>query len=154
MSVQAKWTGRFHAKLALAGTPKLDSDGKNILVIVNVTNDGVGTFGADVVPNQVNLGAHSIDESGKIVNNDLARGHLPQIAPGMTVKATILLPVITTLGQRVELLPVQEDVAWFDKWGTKPLIVGPFQRCEHQIAEKVCSASGKPLAVTKMESVP
>lgn len=144
--------GHFHATLALVDPPKLATDGKNILVTLNVTNDGAGTFGSDVVPNQVNLGAHSVDMAGKIVDNDLARGHLPQIAPGVTAKATILLPVAVTLRHRVELLPVQEGVAWFDKWGTKALVVGPFRPCGHQATEKVCGASGKPLATAEQGS--
>lgn len=152
-SAQATPAGHFHAKLALAGPPKLAMDGNNILVSVNVTNDGAGTFGADVVPNQVNLGAHSIDTSGKIVDNDLARGRLPQIAPGMTAKATILLPVAATLGHRVALLPVQEGVAWFDKWGTRPVVIGPFRSCSHK-ATGVCDASGKPLATAERNSIP
>lgn len=151
-STQATSVGHFRAKLALIGLPTLARDGKNILVTVNVTNVGAGTFGSDIVSNQVNLGAHSIDTSGKIVDNDLARGPLPQVAPGMAAKATILLPVAAALGRRVELLPVQEGVAWFDKWGTKPLIIGPFQSCGHQVTEKVCGASGKPLAAAERGS--
>lgn len=143
---QAKSAGHFRAKVTLVGPPKISIDGKNILVTVNVSNDGVGTFGMDTAPNQVNLGAHSIDASGKIIDNDLARWHLPKIAPGMTAKTTVLLPIADTLGHRVELLPVQEGVAWFDEWGTEPLVIGPFLSCEPPVTRKVCDASGKPLA--------
>lgn len=145
--VRALPAGHFRARLTLAGLPELTVDEKKILVTVNVTNDGVGTFGSGVVPHQVNLGAHSIDASGKIVDNDLARGRLPQIAPGATAEATILLPIAATFDRRAELLPVQEGVAWFDKWGTKPLIIGPFQPCDRPVRGGVCDASGKPLAV-------
>jgi len=138
----------YHASLALAEAPRVTADGKNIVMIVAVTNNGHGTFGSATAPNNVNLGAHSIDASGDIVDNDLARGHLPQIAPGATVNATILLPVASTLGVRVELLPVQENVAWFDQWGTKPLIVGPFKACANSgMGKKVCDTSGAPLPV-------
>lgn len=137
----------YHASLALTGPPRVTADGKNILVTVIVTNNGRGTFGSATTPNNVNLGAHSIDASGNIGINDLARGHLPQISSGETKRASILLPVAHTLGYRVELLPVQEDVAWFDQWGTKPLVMGPFQRCNPAAIGKVCDASGKPLPV-------
>lgn len=112
---------------------------------MNVTNDGKETFGSATTPNNVNLGAHAIDSSGNVVDNDLARGHLPQIAPGATEEATILLSIAPTLGHRVELLPVQEGVNWFDAWGTKPLTVGPFAACRDTAVGKVCDASGKPL---------
>ena len=151
---RATSAGHFVAKLALAGPPTLTMDGKNIRVTVDVTNVGTEPFGSDIVPNRVNLGAHSIDASDEIVNNDLARGYLPLIAPKMATKVTIFLPVAAALGRRVELLPVQEGVAWFDKWGTRPLIVGPFRSCGRQAPEKVCGASGKPLAVARAQGTP
>lgn len=137
--------GHYHAALALVGQPAVTADGKSIQVAVNVTNDGTETFGSAAAPNSVNLGAHTVDASGQIVDNDLARGHLPQITPGATGKVTILLPIALALGHRVELLPVQEGVNWFDAWGTKPLTVGPFDACSDPTAGKVCDASGKPL---------
>lgn len=136
---------RYHAELALAGQPEVTAEGKNIRVTVNVTNDGPGVFGSANTPHPVNLGAHSIDASGKIVDLDLARGQLPQIASGATGKSSILLPVDKTLGHRVELLPVEELVNWFDAWGTKPLVVGPFVACSNPSSGKVCDADGKPL---------
>jgi len=139
--------GHYHAELALVGQPEITADGKDILVTVDVTNDGPGVFGSTTEPNNVNLGAHSIDASGAIVDNDLSRGHLPQIVAGATKQATILLPIDKTLGHRVELLPVQENVAWFDQWGTKPLIVGPFGACSSHAVDKVCDAAGKPLPI-------
>jgi len=136
---------QHRAVLALIGQPELTADGKNIVVAMNVTNDGTATFGSATEPDNVNLGAHAIDAAGKIVVNDLARGRLPQIAPGATEEASILLPVGETLGRSVQLLPVQEHVGWFDVWGTKPLVVGPFQNCKDAMTGKVCDASGKAL---------
>jgi len=141
----ASRSNHFHATLTLDGQPEMDADGNNIRVIVDVTNDGAGTFGSTTEPNNVNLGAHALDTEGKVVINDLARGHLPQVAPGATRKASILLPAHATLGHSVALLPVRENVGWFDTWGTKPLVVGPFQACSDATADKVCGASGKPL---------
>lgn len=141
-------TGHYHAELALAGSPAVTADGKDVLVTVNVTNDGPAPFGTQATPtHNVNLGAHAIDATGKVVDNDLARGSMPEVAPGATVKTTILLPVDKVLGHSASLLPVEEGVGWFDTWGTKPLVVGPFVRCSGNVAGKVCDASGKPLPV-------
>ena len=136
----------FQAQLALDGAPKISSDGQSIVVQVNVTNTGSGTFGSETTPNNVNIGAHSVDAMGKIIDQDLARGHLPQVTQGATATTSILLPLDKVLNKSAEILPVQENVAWFDKWGTKPLIVGPFNSCSGDNVGKVCDASGKPLA--------
>lgn len=144
-AASTKQTGSYHAELALAGSPAVTADGKDILVAVNVTNDGASPFGTQATAaNNVNLGAHSIDSTGKVVDNDLARASMPEVAPGATVKETIRLPVDKIQGYSAELLPVEEGVGWFDKWGTKPLVVGPFKTCSN----KVCDASGKPLPVS------
>lgn len=137
---------RYHAEVALDGHPWVTADGANILVTVKVTNDGNAPFGTQATPiHNVNLGAHVVDASGKILNWNLARGSMPEVAPGAAVKATILLPVDKVLGHSAELLPVEENVAWFDKWGTKPLTVGPFLACANPSIGKVCDSSGKPL---------
>lgn len=137
--------GAFGAKLSLRGTPTVAIEGASIQVHVLVENTGEIRFGSASEPHNVNLGAHSIDASGGIIDNDLARGHLPQVTPGGVVKASILLPVARVLGHRAEILPVEEGVAWFNKWGTKPVIVGPFRACSHLGVTRVCGADGKPL---------
>lgn len=137
----------YQANLTAQGEPVISADGMNIIVTANVTNTGATAFGSTTTPNNVNLGAHSVDASGKVIDQDLARGHLPQIAPGTQAMATILLPVDKVLNKSVALLPVQENVGWFDRWGTKALVVGPFVSCSSDSIGKVCDASGKPLAV-------
>lgn len=149
-SAPSTQAGHYHAELALAGQPEVSADGKSVVVAVNVTNDGSGSFGTQATPDHnVNLGAHSIDATGKVLDNDLARGTMPEVAPGATVKATILLPLDKVLGNRAELLPVEEGVAWFDTWGTKPLIVGPFVACSDASIGKVCDGQGKPLPMAQ-----
>lgn len=141
-------TGHFHAELGLVGSPAVTPDGKDVLVRVNVTNDGSAPFGTKATAiNNVNLGAHSIDTTGNVVDNDLARGSMPEVAPGATVRATILLPVDKVLDHSAQLIPVEEGVAWFNQWGTKPLVVGPFKTCGGVSNDHVCDASGKPLPV-------
>jgi hypothetical protein len=141
-------TGNYHAQLALSGSPAVTADGKDVLVAVSVTNDGAISFGTQATSvHNVNLGAHAIDVSGKVVDNDLARGSMPEAAPRATVNSTILLPTAKLLGHSAELLPVAEGIGWFDQWGTKPLVVGPFEACSNTARGKVCDASGKPLPV-------
>jgi len=140
-------TKHYHAELALAGS-MVTADGKNVLVTVNVTNDGPAPFGTQATAtNNVNLGAHSIDTAGNVVDNDLARGTMPEVAPGATVKATLLLPVDKMLDHGAQLIPVEEGVAWFNQWGTRPLVVGPFKACSSTSIGNICDASGKPLPV-------
>lgn len=141
-------TEHYHAELALAGSPMVTADGKNVLVTVNVTNDGPAPFGTQAkATNNVNLGAHSIDTAGNVVDNDLARGTMPEVAPEATVKATLLLPVDKMLDRSAQLIPVEEGVAWFNQWGTKPLVVGSFKACSSTSIGNICDASGKPLPV-------
>lgn len=137
----------YHAKLTLSGSPVISDDGKSIVVTATVTNSGDAPFGTDIAPGvNVNLGAHSVDTSGKVINQDLARASLPHIAAGASSTSTILLPVDEMLGNRAQILPVEENVAWFDKWGTKPLSVGPFMACSAAAVGTVCDAAGKPLS--------
>lgn len=137
----------YHAELALSGKPAATADGKEIVVTVSVTNDGPSAFSSSTGPRNVNLGAHAIDKNGQVVVNDLSRAAMPQIASGAMRQVSILLPVEKTLGHRVELLPVEENVGWFDQWGTNPLVVGPFEACGGTAASKVCDASGEPLSL-------
>lgn len=137
---------QYKASVALVGSPVLAAKGQNILVTVKVVNEGTTAFSSASQPHNVNLGAHAVNASGAIVVNDLARGHLPQVAPGAAVQASILLPVKSMLGHRAQILPVEEGVAWFNQWGTKPLVVGPFEACANASVGPVCDASGKPLS--------
>lgn len=136
---------RFEAKLTLIGTPALAQNRNDIIVTVNVRNVGTSPFGSDTPPHGVNLGAHSINASGVIIDNDLARGHLPQIAPSASASATILLPVDELIGKRAEIIPVAEGLGWFDKWGTRPLVLGPFKECENGDTTTICDSVGEPL---------
>lgn len=136
----------YHANVALEGNPTVSGDGKNIVITATVANTGNAAFGTDIAPGvNVNLGAHSVDASGKVLNQDLARATLPHIAPSASGTAIILLPIDKMLGNSAQILPVEEGVAWFDKWGTKPLTVGPFMACSSAAVGAVCDAAGMPL---------
>lgn len=136
---------QVNVQMTLEGAPMLSTTGQFVAVTVKLVNHGKTTLTSKgTYP--VNLGAHSADANGKIVNRDLARAAIPVITPDGQATVTIQLPVNEIIGKSADILPVQEGVAWFDKWGTKPLIVGPFSTCTSPTTG-VCDASGKPLAI-------
>jgi len=138
-------TDQFKAQVALHGTPTVSADGKFIVVTVDLSNDGSATWVSTGL-NPINLGAHSVDAKGGMVNNDLARAALPDpIAPNNHALVSINLPMDKIIGYSAQILPVQENVGWFDKWGTKPLTVGPFNTCSDNVQGKVCDANGETL---------
>ncbi len=145
--VKALTADQVNVHLALKGEPALSTDGRNIVVTVSLENDGsIALSSSGQMP--VNLGAQGVDGSGKIISRDLARASLPDIAPGTTANVTILLPIAATVNHSAQILPVQEGVAWFDTWGTKPVTVGPFTSCSNAADGEVCGADGKPLAAS------
>jgi hypothetical protein len=135
---------QVNVKVALQGTPTLSADGQWIDVTTLLTNNGKTTL-ASTGTHPVNLGAHSADASGQVIVRDLPRASIPDIKPGSHATVVIRLPVNQVLGKYAQILPVQEGVAWFDSWGTKPLTVGPFISCSGTTTAKVCDASGQPL---------
>jgi hypothetical protein len=144
-SANALTADQVNVQMTLQGAPTLSADGQSIDVTVTLANHGTVVLNS-TGPNPVTLGAHSADANGTIVDNDLARASLPDIATGGQATVTIQLPMNKTLGKSAQILPVQENVAWFDTWGTKPLVVGPFNNCASAATGKVCGADGKPLA--------
>ena len=132
-------------QMALQGSPALSADGTSVTATVELTNKGkVMLSSAGTKP--VNLGAHSADTNGKIINRDLVHAPMPDIAVGGQAAVTIHFPVDQVLGKTVQIVPVQEGVAWFDNLGVKPLVLGPFSSCASPAVAKVCDANGQPLA--------
>ncbi len=142
---QALTADQVNVQLSQQGLASVSPDGKDIVVTVDLGNSGkVALSSTGKYP--VHLGAHSVAADGKVIENDLARANIPVIAPGSSAQVTILLPIDKTLNYSVQLLPVQEQVAWFDSLGTKPMVVGPFLSCNVNDVSKVCGTDGKPLA--------
>lgn len=135
---------QVNVKMSLEGVPTLSRDGQSIDADILLENLGKTTLPSSGV-RLVHLGAHSANASGKIIDNDLARAAISNLAPGSKTTVAIQLPLDKTLGNYVQILPVQENVAWFDAFGTKPLTIGPFNRCAAP-ASGICNADGKPLA--------
>lgn len=138
---------QVNVEMTLLGPPLLSMDGQSVSVTVNIANHGKTTL-SSAGAEPVHLGAHSADAAGMIINRDLARANIPDIAPKGQATVTIQLPADELIGNNAEILPVQEGVAWFDTWGTKPLTVGPFSNCTSPATVKVCDAKGQPLATT------
>lgn len=135
------------AAMALQGSPVLSTDGQSVQVTVQLSNQGTAAWPAQG-QYPVHLGAHLLDTQGRhVINNDLARGILSgPVAPGASENVTIQLPRADLPGHSVALLPVQEQINWFDAWGTQPLHIGPFSNCSPNGTQTICDASGKPLA--------
>jgi hypothetical protein len=143
-TVNSLTADQVSVQMTLQGLPMLSADGQSIDVTVALANHGK-TMLSSTGPNPVNLGAHSADTNGTVVDNDLARAGIPDIARDGQATVTIQLPIDKTLGKSAQILPVQENVAWFDTLGVKPLVVGPFNSCASSATGKVCGADGKPL---------
>jgi len=132
--------------LQLQNAPQVSADGKSLVATVQFGNAGSAVLvSAGKYP--VSLSAHAADTSGKIVINDLPRAHIPATPPGGHATVDLVLPVSQILGRQIRILPVQEHIAWFDHWGVKPLVIGPFAACAAPDQNKICDANGKPLTV-------
>lgn len=113
--------------LSVVAAPSLSVDGQQVSTTIDISNHGTETL-TSFGPYPVHLGDHIVDASGHILVNDLDRVNIPDIAPGGHAAVTISTAAnnIVGTGRRLEFLPVQEGVAWFDRFGTAPILVGPF----------------------------
>jgi len=83
---------QVNVQMTLQGAPILSADSQPIDVAVTLADHGK-TVLASTGPNPVNLGAHSADANGTVIDNNLARAGLPDIASGGQAMVTIQLPV-------------------------------------------------------------
>lgn len=136
---------QVNVQMTLKGTPVLTTDGQFVAVTIELANYGKTTLTSTGL-DPVNLGAHSVDAGGAVVDNDLARAPIPDTAPNSQATVTIQLPMDKLMNKSAQILPVQENVAWFGTLGTKPLVVGPFKSCVGAAAgNKLCDADGRPV---------
>lgn len=133
-------------EMQLEGAPVLSVDGKSVKLTVDLLNQGSATLDSSG-KYPVNLGVHLLDAAGHNVSNDFARAALDHpLLPGDSETVSFSVPATSLAGHGVAILPVQEKVAWFDKWGVAPLDVGPFRSCTGRPG-KLCDHNGKPLAI-------
>jgi len=113
--------------LTITAGPTLSADGQSVLTTVDIANNGKVTL-ASAQPHPVNLGNHILDSAGTIVQGDVTRSGIPEIAPGQHAAVTISTPAALLLGngRRVQFEPVQEGIAWFQSFGATPVNAGPY----------------------------
>jgi YD repeat-containing protein len=119
--------GQVNVMLSLVNGPTLSADGQTVTATVDINNQGTVTLSSSG-KYPVNLGDHFVDASGKILVNDITRASIPDIAPGTHAAVAISVPANGLLGtgRLLQFIPVQEGIAWFDRYGTKPVTVGPY----------------------------
>ena len=113
--------------MSLVGVPI--AVGTNVSVTVDMANHGTATLTSNS-RDPVHLGARIINASGQVVT-DVVHASIPDIAPGAHASVTVQVPAATIIdtGNMIQLVPLQEGVAWFDTWGVVPVVVGPFSHC-------------------------
>jgi len=118
---------QVNVTLTITAAPSLSTDGQSVLTTVDIANNGTVTL-ASGGPHPVNLGNHLIDAAGNVVQGDVTRQGIPEIAPGQHAAVTIAMPSALLLGngRRVQFEPVQEGIAWFQSFGFTPLVAGPY----------------------------
>jgi hypothetical protein len=89
----------------------------------------------------VNLGIQLLSRNGSVERLDFARVSIPHIAAGSKAIVAVEVPIAELNNRNLLILPVQEGVAWFDKFDVKGLEVGPFYACLDKERPWVCNAS-------------
>ncbi len=118
---------QINVVLTITSAPTLSADGQSVLTTLDIANHGTVTL-AYASPHPINLGNHVIDASGAMVQNDVSRVAIPEIAPGQHAALTIATPASLLLGtgRRVQFELVQEGLHWFKDFGIAPVVAGPY----------------------------
>lgn len=112
----------MRSSIELVGTPKLSVDGKNWLLTIRIKNNGDSAIGTDGTW-PVSLGAHLLENDGKVIDNDYFRNFLPMIAPNQSIELDLSLTADKLSDRIVEFDLVQDGVAWFASNGSHALRV-------------------------------
>jgi YD repeat-containing protein len=118
---------QVNVALTITSGPTLSADGQSVLTTLDIANHGTVTL-AYAFPHPINLGNHVIDALGAMVQNDVSRVAIPEIAPGQHAALTIATPASLLLGtgRRVQFELVQEGLHWFKDFGIAPVVAGPY----------------------------
>jgi YD repeat-containing protein len=129
-----------NASLSIVGVPHLSADGSTIDVTVDIANNGTRTLTSST-NYPVHLGNHIVDGAGTVVQFDVDRFGIPDVAPGAHASATIHMASAAVLGngRRFRIDLVQEGVSWFQSWGTTPLEIGPYSACPAAGTGNLCN---------------
>lgn len=124
-SQQPGTSGKVEGNLSLKLRSKIksasDNSGQTLSVTVINNSDfalGENTF----YPLNVGVRLYSLD--GTLINQDFLRVAMPYVAAhGGHADVTLKLPEKVSDRSRIQIVPVEEGIAWLDKQGVKPLVV-------------------------------
>jgi hypothetical protein len=130
--------------LSIAGDPTFTPDAGTLRIPVELSNLGTVEFTSEGV-HPIDLGVQLLSTSGKVEKVDFIRTTIPDIAPGGQALVNISVPMTEISDRILLILPIQEGVSWFDHFGVKGLIIGPFHACSNDSRPWMCDASGHAL---------
>ena len=113
---------KYDARISLEALPDHARPGEHMTALVKVTNRGSATWRAAAAGDeagQVRVGVQLLDEQGRLIAKDFARGDLAaDVVPGDTaiVRVTFYAPAAGRYEMKVDL--VAEGVTWFEPTGS------------------------------------
>ncbi len=109
--------------LMLTGIPILSADKSYWHIDVKVTNSSANPLGSETLY-PVNLGIRGLAVDGKLAKRDMLRVPVPRLnAGGESAVINIKLPVGLLTSEKIDIVPVQEGIAWLDDVGIQPLMI-------------------------------
>lgn len=130
--------------LSMSGDPTFTSDAGTLSIPVELSNLGTVEFTSEGA-HPIYLGVQLLSADGKVERKDFVRARIPNIPAGTQALVNISVPITEINDHSMLILPMQEDVAWFDKFGVKGLTIGPFHTCSNDDHPWICDASGHAL---------
>jgi hypothetical protein len=140
--------GQARSALSMSGDPTFTRDAGTLRIPVELSNLGTVEFTSEGA-HPIYLGVQLLSTDGKIEKKDFVRARIPDIAAGTQALVNISVPITEINDRAMLILPMQEDVAWFDKFGVKGLTIGPFHACSNDNHPWICDASGHALRASK-----
>ncbi len=118
---------QVNVTLTITSAPTLSPDGQSVLATVDIANNGRVTL-ASTGPHPVDLGNHVIDAAGNVLQTDITRAIIPEIAPGQHAAVGISTPasVLLGTGRLLQFEMAQEGINWFRAFGMVPIATGPY----------------------------
>jgi hypothetical protein len=109
--------------LKLRSQIKSASDNSGQTLSVTVINNSDFAVGKNTFY-PLNLGVRLYSPDGALINQDFLRVAMPYVAAqGGHADVTLKLPGKVSDRSRVQIVPVEEGIAWLDKQGVEPLVV-------------------------------
>jgi 2-polyprenyl-3-methyl-5-hydroxy-6-metoxy-1,4-benzoquinol methylase len=113
---------KYDARISLEALPDRVTAGEHVVALVKIANRGTERWRATAnagEAGQVRVGMQLLDEQGRLIAKDFARGDLTaDVAPGGTavVRVTFSAPAAGRYEMKVDL--VAEGVTWFEPTGS------------------------------------